>query len=281
VTSSFDTIRAGLAAGDVVPFIGADALADVIHARTGKKIPATSDELILALNDGRPMAARLMYEFSRAAMNIEFKRGRAAISRALESLYADSGWSEAALHGWLAGLKLPYIIDINRDTGLQRAWSNRAHTLIVGVARLNSGTRYKLHRHDGAAYHASTDESGIDPEAPILFKPCGTPWPEPNWLASDADFVDYLTELMGGFALPPYLKARRKGLRYLVLGTRLNRDTVRMLLTDIAYGAAQPAGWALIQNANDKERRYCARLGLQLIEADWRELAGLPARQAA
>ncbi|PKO55275.1 MAG: SIR2 family protein, partial [Betaproteobacteria bacterium HGW-Betaproteobacteria-19] len=275
MTTSLDQIRAGLAAGEIVPFIGADALSDVTNKKTGSKIPATSDELILALNNGQPMSPRLMYEFPRAAMNIELKRGRVAVNRTLESIYADRGWSEAALHQWLTGLKLPYIIDLNRDTGLQQAWADRPHTLIVGIARIAGGLRYKLFRHDGTSYTAAED-GDIDPAAPILFKPCGTPWPEPNWIASDADFVDYITELMGGFAIPPYLKERRKGLRYVVLGARLNRDTIRMLLADFIYGAASPAGWALIPGANDKEKRFCARIGLEVIDADWRELAGLP-----
>lgn len=281
MTTSFDQIRAGLAAGEVVPFLGADALADVTHATTGAKIPATSDELILALNNGQPMAPRLMYEFPRAAMNIELKRGRAAVTRALDGIYADRGWSEAALHQWLGTLNLPYIIDLNRDTGLQQAWAGQAHTLIVGIARIAGGLRYKLYRHDGTQYGPAVDDSGIDPSAPILFKPCGTPWPEPNWIASDADYVDYITELMGGFAIPPYLKERRKGLRYLVLGARLNRDTIRMLLADFIYGAGEPAGWALIPGANDKEKRFCARIGLEVLDADWRELAGLPVAEAA
>lgn len=281
MTTVLDQIRAGLAAGEVVPFIGADALADVTHTKTGAKIPATSDELILALNNGQPMSPRLMYEFPRAAMNIELKRGRVAVNRALESIYADRAWSPAALHEWLAAQNLPYVIDLNRDTGLQQAWAARPHTLIVGIARIAGGLRYKLFRHDGSTYSAAVDESAIDPAAPILFKPCGTPWPEPNWIASDADFVDYITELMGGFAIPPYLKERRKGLRYVVLGARLNRDTIRMLLGDFIYGAGEPAGWALIPGANDKEKRFCARIGLEVIDADWRELAGLPVAETA
>jgi hypothetical protein len=274
-------IRAGLAAGEVVPFLGADVLADVVHRDTGKKIPATSDELILALNNGQPMAPRLMYEFPRAAMNIELKRGRSAVNRVMEQVYGDMAWSEAGVHRWLAGLNLPYVIDLNRDTGLQKRYADRPHTLIVGTARIASGLRYKLYRHDGAAYGPAVDESDIDPDAPILFKPCGTPWPEPQWIASDADYVDYITELMGGFAIPHYLKERRKGLKYLVAGARLNRDTIRMLLSDFIYGAAQPAGWALIPEPNDKERRFCARLGLTVVEADVRELAGLAEAAAA
>ena len=281
MTTPFDEIRAALAAGTLVPFIGDGALDDVTHAESGQKIPATSDELILAMNGGKPMAPRLMYEFPRAAMNVELKRGRSTVNRFLEQTYTDPNWSEAALHRWLADLNLPYVVDLNRDTGLQKLYANRPHTLVTGMARIASGVRYKLYRHDGVRYGPETDEAGIDLNAPVLFKPCGTPWPEPNWIASDADFVDYITELMGGFAIPPFLKRRREGLQYLVCGARLNRDTIRMILSDVIYGAAQPAGWALIAGANDKEKRFCKRIGLELVDADIRELAGIALPQAA
>ena len=277
----FEEIRAGLAAGQVVPFLGPEVLADVTHRDSGRKIPATSDELILALNNGQPMAARLMYEFPRAAMNIELKRGRSAVNRLLEQTYADGGWSEAAVHAWLAGFELPYVIDLNRDSGLQKLYATRPHTLLCGIARIAGGLRYKLYRHDGSGYAAAADEAAIDPAAPILFKPLGTPLPTPHWIASDADYVDYITEMMGGFALPAFLKQRRGGLRYLVAGLRLNRDTQRMLVSEMIYGAAPAAGWALIPGANDKERRFCARLGLTVLDADIRDLAGLGVARAA
>jgi hypothetical protein len=277
----FEQIRAGLAAGEVVPFIGPDALTDVVHTASGRKMPATSDELILALNNGQPMAPRLMYEFPRAAMNIELKRGRSAVNRFMEQTYGDSGWSEAAAHGWLAALELPYIVDLNRDSGLQKHYAARPHTLICGMARVAGGLRYKLYRHDGTAYSGAVADTDIDPAAPILYKPLGTPLPTPQWIASDADYVDYITELMGGFAIPPFLKQRRTGLKYLVAGLRLNRDTQRMLLAEIMYGAAPAAGWALIPGANDKERRFCARLGLEVIDADIQQLAGLAVACAA
>jgi hypothetical protein len=163
---------------------------------------------------------------------------------------------------------------------LQKLYATRPHTLLCGIARIAGGLRYKLYRHDGSGY-AAADEAAIDPAAPILFKPLGTPLPTPHWIASDADYVDYITEMMGGFALPAFLKQRRSGLRYLVAGLRLNRDTQRMLLSEMIYGAAPAAGWALIPGANDKERRFCARLGLTVLDADIRDLAGLGVARAA
>lgn len=272
MTHAVDNILDALRQGTLVPVLGPQVLDTVRHGETDAKIPATSDELILAMNNGQPMAPRLMYEFPRAAMNIELKRGRATVERFLERTYADPAWSESPDHAWLASLDLPYIVDFNRDTGLQKLYARRPHTLVIGCARLARGVRYKLYSHNGEQYGEETDDSGIDPDLPVLFKPLGTPWPEPSWIASDADYVDYITELMGGFAIPPFLKRRRTGLSYLTVGLRLNRDTPRMLLSDIIHGAASPAGWAMIPEANDKERRFCARLGLEVLGYDLQAL---------
>ena len=267
-----DKLIDGLKNGSIVPYLGPGVLADVTNATTGAPIPADSNSLILAMNDGRPMSPKLMYEFPRAAMNVELKRGRSTVTRFLTRTYGDTLWTRGAVHDWIKAIHPPYVIDINRDTQLQDSYARLKHNLIVGIARLG-GTdfRYKLYYWDTVAYHKS---DVIDPDLPILFKPMGTPKPAPDYVASDADYVDYITELMGGFSIPPVVKALRKGKQYLLMGLRLNRDTERMVMSDIIYDAAQPAGWALIQEPTDKERRYCKKLGLELIESDVFELIG-------
>ncbi len=266
-SSAFAEIAAGLADGSVVPYLGCHALDGVIDPASGRAIPADSESLILAMNDGRPMAPKLMYEFPRAAMNIELKRGRSAVSKFLDRTYRDTTWSASALHTWLAEQNLPYVIDSNRDLLLQNAYAGRPHTLIVGLARIG-GTdyRFKLFHHDGSQYR-EIDQEQVDVTLPVLFKPLGTPIPESHYIASDADFVDYVTELMGGFGIPAFVKRMRQGKRYLLLGLPLARDTERMVLSDIVFGRAQPGGWALLPNANDKEKRFLAKLGLEWIPA--------------
>ena len=66
-----DKILKDVAAGSLVPYLGPGALDDVVEKSTGMPVPADSESLILAMNDGKPMAPKLMYEFSRAAMNRE------------------------------------------------------------------------------------------------------------------------------------------------------------------------------------------------------------------
>jgi hypothetical protein len=127
--------------------------------------------------------------------------------------------------------------------------------------------RFRIFKYDGSTYSA-IDQDAVDTSLPIIFKPLGTPLPESNYIASDADFVDYITELMGGFAIPSFVKRSRQNKRYLLLGMRLNRDTDRMVFSDIIFGADKPAGWALIPHPTDKEKRYLERLNVEIVNAD-------------
>jgi len=264
--SQIDDILTGLYENRVVPYLGPGVLADVTQVGTGTPIPADSNSLILAMNEGRPMAPKLMYEFPRAAMNLELKRGRSFVERFLEKTYGQTRWTRAAFHDWLASWKPRYIIDINRDTQLQETYFGQPHILIRGLARI-AGTDYRfvIHRWDGSQYHEISQEEA-DPALPILFKPMGSPLPTPKFIASDADYVDYITELMGGFAIPSFLKEYRKGKQYLLIGMSLNRDSERMVMSDIVYSAAEPKGWILKKEPTDKEKRYCAKIGLEILD---------------
>lgn len=262
-----DPILAGLKDGSVIPYLGAGALIDSVNVETGEPIPADSDSLILAMNNGRPMAPKLMYEFPRAAMNLELKKGRSFITRFLTRTYADTRWTRAPLHDWLATVKPACVIDINRDLQLQESYTDTPHNLMVGIARIG-GTdyRYKLYHYDGSAYSEITNEQS-DPSLPLLLKPMGTPRPESSYIASDADYVDYITELMGGFGVPAFFKQYRQQKKYLLLGLRLLRDTERMVLSDLTHGRAEEAGWALIPSPTAKEVRFCSKLGIEVIDA--------------
>jgi hypothetical protein len=247
-------------------------LSGVTEAGSGEAIPADSDSLILAMNGGKPMAPRLMFEFARAAMDIELKKGRNFVYRFLSETYAERQWTRAPVHDWLSSCKPDYIVDINRDTQLQESFADTPHTLIRGIARIG-GTdyRFRIHHYDGSSYR-EIDQDGVDTSLPVLFKPMGSPLPDPTFIASDADYVDYITELMGGFAIPDFLKQYRLGKQYLLLGLRLNRDTERMVLSDIVYGADKPTGWALIPEPTDKELRFCKKIGFEVIDADSSDL---------
>jgi len=271
--TDFQRLRDGLISGAIVPFLGPGALAGSVDPESHQPIPADSRSLILAMNNGREMMPRLMYEFSRAAQHVEQRRGPVAVSRFLAQLYRRP-WTRSPLHDALAQLAPPWVVDINRDGQLLDSYADRPHLLLKGIARImEKAKRYQLFHYDGREYRA-IDEAAADRSLPILFKPTGCALPEPGFIASDADFVDYLTQLMGGFALPGFLKAYRRGRQYLLLGVPLNRDTERMLVSEITQMAAAERGWVLLPEATAKEQRYCARVGLQIIDTPLAEFVG-------
>lgn len=267
-TTTLSELALRLQEGSLVPYLGPGVLSGVSETASGEEIPADSDSLILAMNGGKPMAPRLMYEFARAAMDMELKKGRNFVARFLSETYGERQWSRAPLHDWLSACKPAYVVDINRDTQLQDSFADTPHTLIRGIARVG-GTdyRFRIHHYDGSNYREVAQED-VDADLPILFKPMGSPVPDATFIASDADYVDYITELMGGFAIPSFVKEHRKDRQYLLLGLRLNRDTERMVLSDIVYGADTPTGWALIPEPTQKELRFCRKIGVEVIDAD-------------
>ncbi len=266
-------ILTGLYDKRVVPYLGPGVLFDSTNKVTGTPIPADSESLILAMNNGRPMAPKLMYEFPRAAMNQELKKGRNFLGQFLTKLYGETEYTRAAVHNWIAEWKPAYVIDINRDTQLQDSYADEEHTLIVGVARITASQfRFRIYQYDGKEYSEIAQEQ-VDQRLPILFKPMGSPKPEANYIASDADYVDYITELMGGFAIPDFLKEYRKDKQYLLVGVPLNRDSERMVMSDIIYGAnPEHKGWVLNKTPTNKEIRYCKKVGLEILDLDVKDL---------
>jgi hypothetical protein len=58
------------------------------------------------------------------------------------------------------------------------------------------------------------------------------------------------------------------------MGMRLNRDTERMVMADMIWSSAEPAGWVFIAEPTDKERRYCKKIGLEILQTDVHEFIG-------
>lgn len=267
----FSEILSGLYDNEVVPYLGPGVLFDSMHKKTGQPMPADSESLILAMNGGQPMAPKLMYEFPRAAMNRELKRGRSFLTQFLDGVYGHSDWTRASIHDCLAEWRPHYVVDVNRDTQLLDTYADQEHTLIVGIARISaSPNRFRIYHYDGRDY-AEIDQADANRNVPILFKPMGSPRPVSSYIASDADYVDYITELMGGFAIPQFLKEYRKGKKYLLLGLPLNRDSERMVMRDIVYAAGEPKGWVLRKNPTGKEKSFCKRLGFEIVPAECRD----------
>ncbi len=223
--------------GVLIPFLGMGIFRDTITS-DGNSLPYDSDSMILALNNGRAMSPRLMYEYSRAAMSLEQRKGREFIIQMTNHIFSSKDYELPNAYQWLKEIKPKYVIDTNMDDSLLKIYSDVEHFLITGVSRITADyDRFLIYKYTpSSGEYVRIEKEELSLDLPILFKPMGSTKPEMNFIISDADFVDWLTEAMGGFALPNILKDFRKDKEYLFMGVDFSKDTFRMVANEITLG---------------------------------------------
>lgn len=258
------TIKKELRNQTTVPYFGLGIFKDT-KTKDGEQMPYDSDSMILTMNDGKPMSQRLMFEYSRAAMHLEQRRGVDYMTQLINHIYTKP-FEATSLQKAINDMAPNYIIDTNRDTKIQLLLAFEPHCLIIGKSRLMADkNRYEVYEYDveNKKYFLVEDEV-LDTAKKILFKPMGSPLPNPSFVISDADYVDWLTEAMGGFALPPILKTYRKAKKYLFLGTYFDRDTDRMVANELTLDLE--GGYVVTdQELGKKEKKFVEKHNLEVI----------------
>ncbi|WP_320035620.1 SIR2 family protein [Halarcobacter sp.] len=232
-----DDIIEKLKNGTLIPFLGMGVFEGTI-ASDGTQLPFDSDSMILALNNGRAMSPRLMYEYSRAAMSLEQRKGREFVVQMTNHIFSSKEYEVPKVYQWLSKFKPKYVIDTTVDDSLQKVYSDCDHFLITGISRITADyDRFIIYKYEvSTSEYKQVEKEALSLDLPILFKPMGSTKPEMNFIISDADFVDWLTEAMGGYAIPPVLKEYRKDKEYLFMGVDFSRDTFRMVANEVTIG---------------------------------------------
>lgn len=264
-TETIAQIKKEIRNQSTVPYFGLGIFKDV-KTKEGEQVPFDSDSMILTMNQGRPMSERLMFEYSRAAMHLEQRRGVDYIQQMVNWIYTKE-FDPTPLHKAVFDMSPRYIIDTNRDTKMQELLSFEPHMLIVGKSRiLDNEYRYEIFEYDVEnKKYFQVEEEALDDAKRIIFKPMGSPLPEPSFVISDADYVDWLTEAMGGFAVPSVLKTYRKTKKYLFLGTYFDRDTDRMVANELTMHLE--GGYVITdKELGKKEKKFVEKHNLEVIE---------------
>ena len=74
LNETIETIKKELRNQTTVPYFGL-GIFESTKTKEGEQMPFDSDSMILMMNNGRAMSDRLMFEYSRAAMHLEQRRG--------------------------------------------------------------------------------------------------------------------------------------------------------------------------------------------------------------
>jgi hypothetical protein len=258
--------------GEAVLYLGCGIFKG-LKFESGEDMPYDSNSIIFALNDGKPMAPRLMYEYTRAAMDMEQRAGRGFLEKKLSSIYSKP-FADGAVLRLVEKLMPKYIIDTNYDDAVLKLYSKTAHSVIFGKSRIGAELdRLEVFEMDmQSGEYVKIDKNALSTDNPIIFKPMGCVHQKSSFIISDADFVDWLTEAMGGFAVPPVLKQYRENKKYLMLGIGFEKDTERMVANELTIGLS---GGYLV---DDKEpakncEKYLKSHKMEFILSDVNEFA--------
>jgi hypothetical protein len=253
-------IAAGLAAGTLIPYLGPGMLALVPG---GAPVPATTETLAAILTAKVAVPHKIRLRLTAAAQFIENFKHRKTVVALMGAAFAPAV-TPSPLHRYLAALpKLPLVVDAWYDNAFQTALEQRRNWgQVQGLSQAEHFGTW-IGYFDAAG--APVAEAAADWDT-LLYKPIGGVTPEKNFLVSDSDYVEVLTEIDIQTPLPPRVKELRTGRGFVFLGCRFNDQLQRTFARQIMKRSSD-RHWAVISGALTRnEIRFLEEQNIQRID---------------
>ncbi|GEC57311.1 hypothetical protein ABIF38_009028 [Bradyrhizobium japonicum] len=225
-------VAAGLRAASIVPYIG-PGLAELSRP----DVPTTPEALSAFFASKVALPRRAKSNAWAAAQHIEISKHRSTVTALMAQAFARPV-EPTALHDHLASLSLPIIVDTWYDGAMRGALDKRdGWGEVQGITRASIGENrwYRFYDSIGQA----VDGVVADGWATVLYKPHGGVQPAKNFLISDADYVEVLTEIDIQTPIPDIIKERRIGQSFLFIGCRFNDQLLRSYARQIIKRTAK------------------------------------------
>jgi hypothetical protein len=258
----------GLEGRTLVPYLGPGLLALCDSAP-----PADPVALAAKLTAKVSVPGKIRNRLTAAAQFIENFKHRQTLVKAMNEAFAVQA-VPSPLHHWLAQLRSPLIVDAWYDDTLRSA-------LVAASSRVDwaevQGLAQSEHFGHWLGWYDAAGVAQADPIfAPTVFyKPWGGHAPAGNYLVSDSDFVEVLTEIDIQSPIPLPVQQRRGRLGFVFLGCRFNDQLPRAFARQIMKRSAGPHYAVLPDPPTRMEGRFLAEQGIKRIALPLAEVAGL------
>ena len=199
-----------------------------------------------------------------SAQYVESRQHRATVMKLMAAAFAPSV-TPLPFHRHLATLELPLIVDTWYDGALRAAFMGRSGWLeIQGMDRAKIGEERWYRAYDPAGAVAALEAANA--VRTLLYKPHGSATPVGNFLVSDADYVEVLTEIDIQTPIPEAVRERRSELGFLFLGCRFHDQLLRTYARQIVKRSRGPL-YAVFESAGitRMEQRLLRELGIRAV----------------
>jgi SIR2-like domain len=259
-TAWFERVRAALKAGQLAPYLGPGLLT----LAPGVPVPDSYEKLADFLATKVALPKRARGNAWAAAQFVESRQHRATVTALMKQAF-DPGVAPLPVHRWLVDLAPPLIVDTWYDDALRQAFAGRPGWLEVqGITRAAIGEARWFRAYD-AAGEGVPIEAANDAKT-LVYKPHGGAKPSGNFLITDADYVEVLTEIDIQNPIPECVRQRRTDLGFLFLGCHFNDQMLRTYARQIQKRSRGP-NYAVFESdqLTRMERRFAAEVGLDII----------------
>ncbi|MCA1458192.1 SIR2 family protein [Bradyrhizobium sp. BRP22] len=244
-----------LRSASIVPYLG-PGLADVSKLDA----PMTPDALAAFFASKVALPRRAKGNIWASAQHIENNKHRSTVT-ALMALAFAAPVAPTLLHHHLAALAPPLIVDtwygaMRAALGRRKGWGE-----VQGISRAGIGEDRWYRFYDAAGQEV--DRAAAQSWSTILYKPHGGVLPARNFLISDADYVEVLTEIDSQTPIPDVVKERRTGRSFLFIGCRFNDQLLRSYARQLTRRSAG-AHYAIVEAdvLSRNELRFLVEQGL-------------------
>ena len=242
-------------------------------------LPATLEALAARLTAKASVPHKIRKNPTAAAQFIENFKHRKTVKAAMSEAFA-TPVQPTALHRLLATLPLPMIVHAWYDDLPQRALASaKGWGIVQGVSQAE---------HFGQWHHFFEGETLARAEAesaehwqPLLYQPLGSVSPAANYLISDSDFVEVLTEIDIQTPIPEAVQNIRAGRHFLFLGCRFSTQLERIFAQQIIKRSSDRHWAVLPEEPTRNEARFLAQHNIERLVMPLSALTSLIAGKEA
>src|SRR5450830_328752 len=266
MTDLIHDLARSLDTGAIIPYLGPDMLS----LCSDLKIPATPLALAEMMTGKVSVPHKIRKRLTQAAQFIENFKHRKSVVHLMNEAFAPTP-EPSPLHLALAGSGAGLLVDTWYDDTLAVALSQTSPTKSWAQVQ---GLSQSEHFGNWTGVYGA--DGSLPPEMPkdvarLLYKPIGSHAPVGNYLVSDSDYVEVLTEIDIQTPIPAAVQAWRSGRNFLFLGCRFDDQLTRCFARQIMKRSSE-RHWAVLPNEPTRmEARFLAqqnitRIGMSLAE---------------
>lgn len=249
-----------LETGSVIPYLGSGMLTLCEQA----VVPATPAALAAVMTAKVSVPHKIRQKLTQAAQFIENFKHRKSVVMLMDEAFAPVP-TPSPLHLALAASGATLWVDTWYDdtmlAAMKAARPQGGWHQLQGLSQSEHFGQWTAD-YDAEGHIADTPATAV---TPLLYRPIGGRSPASNYLVSDSDYVEVLTEIDIQTPIPAVVQARRKGKGFLFLGCRFDDQLTRSFARQIMKRSSD-THWAVLPDEPTRmEARFLEEQGITRI----------------